>query len=113
MKIDLEELVIILPMVIFMTVPLVIGFLFILIVGSDAAEQKAILALGCEPERFLKQDVCQIGDTYHFVDVDCNTWGFDCTAKIVSVRMTGISGTLFGESPVKVLDAEAIVVEVK
>lgn len=71
---------------VFIIVVIVIGFSMVMIFVTNNNRDNAIEALGCEKERFLQQDVCQIDNTYHFVDADCNFWGFDCTAQLVNVE---------------------------
>ncbi len=72
-------------------VPLVFIIVMVLLFGpvlvKQNAEGNALEELGCDDrERFMKQTVCQIGDTYYFVDIDCNSWGLSCTAQLVSVE---------------------------
>ncbi len=60
--------------------------MFVLVAIGDASETKAIERMGCDDvETVFDEKACQIGDQIYFVDVDCNSWGLDCKAQIVTI----------------------------
>ena len=68
-----------------------IGVMMFLGMLSKSSFISAIDELGCESvlflgDRFLGERVCKVDGAYHFIDVSCNRWGWNCTAQLVKVE---------------------------